>query len=417
MHPRHTLQDQFSTFAWFENDTFRSWKGEPRLRKSMAQVLATVPQYAAATPENERFWALSWHRQWRDRAHPWAEQHLLAYLQEPCYWAAQEVSRKRSGQFGAPSTSPVSDYFQMAIAEAKPALDKFQADQSSNLKAFAQVFLSYRLKAALRRRREADFCTPWGLLRKTSKKLVLEALRQAGLKPPEVEEYRLLWMGFQALYIQTQPNNTAKLPEPDLALWEAIAQFYNQKRTGQLSHGAPSLTAAQVQARLQQLAQWARQYIYPTVQSLNTPQFGDDDAGEERLNNLSQAEQRSLMDDLIEQDLQAQRDRQSHTLQQLLLDAFRQLDRQTQTVLCLLYHHGLSQQAVRDQLKISQPTVCRRLKAGRQALIQAILNWMDDRLNKTPDPEQLNSITIHLEVWLKVSLPELNLCEQSEPPS
>ncbi len=420
MHPRQTLQEQFSTFAWFENDTFRSWKGEPRLRHSMAKQLEKLPQYGAATPENERFWSLSWYRCWRDRssASTPAQQHLMAYLQEACYWAAYDINCKLKGRGGSTGTHRLADYFQMAIAEIEPALEKFRADQFNNLKAFAQVFLSHRLKGALRSQREADFCSDWGLLRKTGTKRILEAMERAGLNPADAEQYRLLWMGFQTFYVPTQPSRSAHLPEPDATVWEAIATFYNQKRSGQLSHPAPQTTAREAHNRLKQLAQWIRQYLYPVTRGLGGGEEGDEtgDAWLDRKLLQNQGTE-DWAEPFIEIDEKVERDRQQRDLQARLVNAFHQLNPQLQQILCLKYQQKLSQQDIGKIMDMPQPTVSRRLNAGRQALLKAIETWMTDHLNKRPDLDQIKTIATHLEIWLQVSLPELNLCASSEPQS
>ena len=202
MRPRQEIIELFSTFAQFESDRFRRWLRDPKLRRSIECCLAD-----SAEPLSENLWALYWHRCWQHQSSNLAKLHLSAYLQEPCYWAAQKtLTRFTNTQYG------LADYFQMAIAPIEPILEGFKPERSSSLKAYASMKFLSRIKDLLRQSREADICSHWSLLRKISNRMVIEVLHQAGLSAPQIEQYRLAWMCFNAVYVQTQPRGTAVQP-------------------------------------------------------------------------------------------------------------------------------------------------------------------------------------------------------------
>ena len=410
MQSRQTLLEQFSTFANLFDDRFQGWITDPWLQKSMLNQLALAPEAS----ESGVFWALYWHQRWQAQVdlntqQNLAEWHLNAYLQETCYWVSQEIFRKVVGLQSQASVSYTeTDYFQMAVAEVPLALQKFKPEKSTYFKAFSQVFLSNRIKSILRQRRQADFCTLWGLLRKTSRKCLLKVLSYHGVVAQKnVEQYRLLWMGFQALYVP--PSGKGKPSEPDATLWQEIAQFYNSQRLGQLSQTAPALTPADVETQLRQLAQWIRDYHYPKVESLNQSRF--DEEGQDLQETLPNEDQRSLLEDVIQQAEQVNRNDAQAMLRQVLTLAFKHLEPQSQQILCLLFAQGLSQQVVMTRVKVSQPTISRRLKKAKRQLLETMLNEISAEVNNFPDPDQLKAIATALEEWLQVYLRESDLCE------
>ncbi len=87
MRPRKDITDLFSTFVQFEADRFSRWITDIRLRRNMEDCL----NQASTMPASKQVWALSWHQNWQNQTTQLAAKHLSAYLQEPCYWAAQKT--------------------------------------------------------------------------------------------------------------------------------------------------------------------------------------------------------------------------------------------------------------------------------------------------------------------------------------
>jgi hypothetical protein len=106
MNPRTEIVEMFSTFVKFNVDgRFLKWISTVRLRRSMEK-------YTSANNSPE-FWAMYWHQLWLERSPTLAREHIYAYLQEPCYQAAEKFWYKYKGKF---PDYRIEDYFQMAIA-------------------------------------------------------------------------------------------------------------------------------------------------------------------------------------------------------------------------------------------------------------------------------------------------------------
>lgn len=387
MRPREQAIDLFSSFAQFEGDRFRQWISDLKLRRSMQKCLEK-------NAHSEQVWSGYWHQCWQSQAHPFAEWHLSAFLQEPCFWAAQRtIQRFQSSQYG------VADYFQMASAETRKVLRGYNPERGTSLTTYAMMALPNLLKDVLRQRQDIDICTNWALLRKVSKKRVTETLIRSGLSGAEIDQYRLAWLCFKTLYVQTQLGGLERLPQPDRALWETISQLYNAKRHSLVSAGA-AWSAEQMERRLSQVAQWIRAYLYPAIASLNQPKSGED--AKEWQDDLSAPDSQSLLDEMVMCE-----ERQQHTarlaeMHRVLEQALQQLDAQSQMVLHLFYQEGLSQQQLAVQLQMSQPSISRRLKKAEALLLTALTQWIQTQVNEFPNPNQLKDISISLREWLRM---------------
>jgi hypothetical protein len=105
MRPRQELTEIFSTFIQFEADRFSRWVRDARLHRNAQNY---INQLATASI-SEDVLALCWHQTWQDPINPLPKLHLSAYLQEPCYWAAQQTQRKYTNpQYNG------ANYFQLA---------------------------------------------------------------------------------------------------------------------------------------------------------------------------------------------------------------------------------------------------------------------------------------------------------------
>lgn len=418
MRPRKALVEQFSTFAQVADDQFQGWRADPRLKLSMVKQLELAASSsldglaAEGGVETEQRWALYWYELWQSQPSSVAKAHLFAYLQEPCYWAAREVAQKYvSLHPGQSSGYCTGDYFQMAMAALPDALGQFRPDRSSQVKSFIQIFISSRLKALLRQSKLADFCTPWALLRKTSKRRMGQVLTALGLSLDQQQPYLALLLGFQELYLPVHAGGSARLPKPEGELWQSLAGFYNQRRSSWCSPGAGALDAAQVEDRLIKMAQWVRNYLYPSIDSINRGIAGEEgDVGEiqDRITSanclFSDGNNPDLLTSLMEIDDHGERQQQLAEMTQVLAQAYGQLDGESQRVLALLYGDRLSQMEVSRRTNLSQATVSRRAGRARGNLQKAMLAWSEQPVNRISDPDKLKSVTNMLEDWLELYL-------------
>jgi RNA polymerase sigma factor (sigma-70 family) len=399
MHPRQEIIELFSTFLQFEANYFSRWVSDSQLRRNIQRCIEDYSKRESAligeSQSLEQFWALYWHQCWQTQGHALAEGHLSAYLQEPCYWAAQRIVKRFSNiQFGVP------DYCQMAMTEIRIVLRGFKPDRGASLKTFANIAFPRLLKEQLRQRQEANLCSSLGLLRRISKKRLLEALRQAGLSTAAIAQYQLAWICFNTLYVQTQAG-THQLPPVDLALWVVIANLYNTERHHQLTFAGTDCTPETMERWLNQCANWVRAYLYPPVESLNVPKAGLESGGE-RQDDLPDLLQESLLTTWLNQENDQARQKQQSQIRDAIVTALGQLNAQSQELLRLYYQQGLTQQQIMQQLQMSQATVSRRLTKAREALLMALVQWSQQTLNNPTTPNLIKEMSAALEEWLEV---------------
>ncbi|MEH2196002.1 MAG: sigma-70 family RNA polymerase sigma factor [Nostoc sp.] len=383
MHPRQSIIEIFSTFMQFEADRFSRWATESRLRRSIQSCLNRTPQESS-----EYFWSLYWYKFWLiPETNLLAKQHLTAYLQESCYWASQKtVNSFASTQY------KVSDCFQIAIAQVDKVLKGFNADQGFILKNYASAIFSSAIRENLRQNREIDICTDWGLLRKITKKFLVESLQNAGLLLDDINSYVLAWNCFKSLYIPTKKGTSRQIAQPDNEIWEAIAKAYNAQSSQQVN-------SQTLEKRLLTAAKAARRYRYFAVDSLNIPK-GDDNSWE-WLDNIPGTQQESLINEILAQEEEQTRNFQQTQINKVLVAAIAQLEPQVQEILQLYYAQELTQDKIAKQLQIQQYTVSRRLKKAQETLLHFLANWSKDSLHISVTSDLLHSINTLMEEWLK----------------
>jgi RNA polymerase sigma factor (sigma-70 family) len=395
MRHRREITEMFSTFAQLERDRFSNWVTDIKLLRSIKNCLKSSPEVAGL----ENFWALYWHKDWCLKPSGLARMHLLAYLQEPCYWAAQKAVTKFAN-----SQYSMADYFQMANGEVETILKFFSPEKSSNLKSYAIMAIPSRLRDILRRRQETDVCSDWALLRKVSKRHLLKALDKAGLSQSEIAQYRLAWACFKELYVQKQPGGTKALPEPTPQLWEAIANLYNKSRQTQLAQSTKQCEVQTIKHWLNRTVLYVRTYLFPPVQSLNA--FLLDNETNLTLD-LPDPDSDSPIADLIAEENLQERHNQISQMFTVLLSAFQTLDKQSQEVLKLYYQQELTQQQIMQQLHLSQPTVSRKLVKSRESMLTALVKWCQG-MNISVNPVQIKDMSVALEEWLRNQFGDFN---------
>ncbi len=381
----------FCSFIEFQADRFLRWIVDPRLRRSMERRLTQ------STETSEKFWALYWYRRWQTDPQELERSHLIAHLQEPCYWASYKAA-----QYLNESQYSVSDCFQLLLSHIDRILAGFKIERGASLRGYAKIALPCLIRDILRQRQDAHLCSNWALLRRVSKRQLLIALRQAGLSEATIAEYRLSWVCYKACYEPLTPGNhrgsSQAFKQPEAELWEAIATLYNQERLSQLSPPGPSITARLSEERLSQAASWLRTSLYPPIASLNIAKSGED--GHEWQDNLSDSEHDSLVTDLIAREDTQQRSQQHQALNQVLETAIAALPHETQQLLVAYYQEQLPQREIAEKLAIKQYTVSRRLTRIRETLLKQLAQWSQDSLHISITPDQVLMLSTTLEDWL-----------------
>lgn len=386
MRPRQTIIESYSTFVQFDADRFQRWAIDPKLRRSMQSCLA------AFEPQTEEFWALYWYKTWQNQdLNNLASEHLAAYLQEACYWAAQKTTASLASM-----QYTLADCFQIAIARFELVLKNFNPNQGFGLKSYASATFSSSIKEILRQRHEADICTDWALLRKTSQKRLIESLQNAGLSL-KITNYVLAWNCFKTIYVPIQASRTSRLPKPDRATWEAIAKLYNTQRTNSLPSPQSESSAEDLEKWLSACAKAVRSYLYPTLTSINTPK--PEQSGE-LLDDLPDL-QESLLTEIIAAEEEQDRRIQQTQINTVLAAAVAKLEPQAQKLLQMYYGESLTQQQMAHQLQLKQYTVSRQLTRSRESLLLAIAHWSQDLMHISLNSDLLKNINTVLEEWLQ----------------
>jgi RNA polymerase sigma factor (sigma-70 family) len=382
MHPRQSIVSIFSTFVQFNGDRFHSWATDSKLRRSIQNCVKEAPQETS-----ENFWVLYWYNYISQKQlEKLAKEHLIAYLQEICYWTSQKTSASFSStQYKLP------DCFQIAIASVDKVLKGFNPNQGFILKNYASVIFGSVIRETLRQRGEIDICTEWGMLRKVSQKRLVESLQNAGLSPETVTAYVMAWNCFKTLYIPKQPNATRQLPRPDDHTWNAIALAYN-------SQSSQKVTSQILETWLLSCAKHARNYLYPPLASINVSPAGQDTS--EWIDNLA-GEVESVLTQIINQQEEQTRISQQSEINKILAVAVAQLEPDAQQILRLYYKNGLTQQQIAKELVLQQYTVSRRLTKAREILLRNLAQWSSEKLHISVTSNLLKNMSTVMEEWLQ----------------
>lgn len=403
MRTRQTLIDIFSSFLQFEGDRFQRWLTDPRLQRHIQRCCqASTVKLATDEAQGERYWALHWHQQWvcqaqtksrtTSQSQSIARDHLLAYLQEPCYWAAHKAgTRFASTQYG------LSDCFQLAIAQLEKVLKGFNAEQGFDLKNYASAIFRSLIRDYLRQRKEVDICTDWSLLRKVSQKRLRLALQNQGLSDREIAPYVLAWRAYKLLYTPAQETGSRQLAAPDARTWEAIATEYNRERHN-LSAPANTLAAKQAEIWMVTAAKAVRSYLYPNAVSMNATRPGQD-AGE-FIDSFTDNDQASPMGELMAEEAYRVRQQQHTQLEDVLVVTVAQLAPEAQKLIALYYGDTLTQKAIAELLGIKQYAISRQLTRIKKTLLLALGKWSEETLHIAPSPDLIKHSGAALEAWL-----------------
>jgi RNA polymerase sigma factor (sigma-70 family) len=388
MRVRQDLIETFSTFLQFEDDRVRNWMSDPRLQRNMQRRC----QQGEVPTQSPQFWALYWHKSWQKQPDSLAKDHLLAYLQEACYWVAHKAGTSfTSAQYG------VADCFQLAISQVEKVLKGFDNEQGFDLKKYASASFSNLIRDHLRQRQEVDICTDWSLLRNVSQKRLVAALNNQGFTHQSMQTYLLVWQSYKLIYVPAQATSTRRLSAPKPESWAAIAQAYNAERHN-LTPPTDSFSATQVETMMRATAKAIRAYLYPATVSMNVTRAGVEEG--EYLDNLPEMEAPEPLTALMTEEETAERQQHRHQMTEVLEKAIHQLDPQAQALLTLYYADGVSQQQIATQQQVKQYTISRSLSRIKKQLLMALTQWGQDTLHITPSPDVVKHTSAALEEWL-----------------
>ncbi len=410
MSSRKGITKIFSTFLQFDANRVIGWATDPKLRRNIIQR-----QKLLSKPENsEDFWVSYWYKEWQVQTQSLARQHLSAYLQEVCYWAANKtVTQFSSGKY------TLSDCFQAIITKTDKILQGFKPDMGFNIKNYASAIFSSELKELLRQQKEVDISTDWRLLRKLTQKRLVESLENAGLNSETIPRYVLAWKCYQANYAPRQEKGTRKLARPDDKVWENIAKLYNSDREAhaprayrlsQISQTEPECSGETIETWLLACAKAVRAYLYPNMTSLNAT--AGDNSGEFQ-DILPQLRQESLLSEIVVQEEIEERKSQQSQINDVLIAAIKELDEQGVNILKYYYGGNLTQSKIAKELGVKQYTVSRRLSKCKETLLLKLATWTKESLHISVNSSVVDYMSTALEEWLQTYYKRKNSIAES----
>lgn len=389
---RTTIVEQFSTFIRWEENRFRSWHSEPRLQRSISNA---VEQNTILTAFQ---WVVFCHSRLdtndldRNLQTRQSRDHLYAYLQEPCYHAAYDIwntYRNYSTEYA------IADYFQCGILRFDKLLSGFNPQLNSNLEAYANSFLKWRITDTLRELHKGWGYTSWSLLLYRGKRCVKNALIRYGIAGELLESYLLAWECYVEIYKSVKQVRDGSIQEPTPQSWQSITSAYN------------AMTGAQKEAT--DIKKWivdcgkaVSSYISlnsVSADAMNRPEI---DNLESRLGDESQIEELEFGSIVDYQQIHQKICRWLQAeIEQLDIQKTR-LNPNIKEILALYYKQGITQTAIGQQLGINQGTVARNLQKIKEILTDKFIQWSAENLNISLKSNDIQVMSKVFEEWIRL---------------
>lgn len=389
MRSRENINDLFCSFVNLEQDSFKSWTCDHKLSRNLDRVL----RENLSNHNMENFLSVYFHKNWIANSCKLSQHHLVAYLQEPCYWAAWKTYTKISDH-----KFKVSDCFQMAMGQVHIVLNGFDPSHGSKLKHYASIAFRSLLINTLRNQHEVDLCSDWALLRKISQRRLETTLTEVGFHKNQIDEHILAWTCFNNVFSPTKNTGIRQLSEPDPSTWQQITDLYNRQRHQALEANSPAYTPSQLQNRLEKCTKLLRESFCPTLGSLNIPKSNQ--ADKEVIEDLPDTSQ-SFLNEMIEVEEKQDRQQQSTKLKTFLTEALVKLPPELGEVLIMYYGKRLTQTEIAKKLNTKQYKISRLLNKARETLLKALGKWGRDELALTINTEVMVQLDKVLEEWLE----------------
>ncbi|MUH01616.1 hypothetical protein F7734_58920, partial [Scytonema sp. UIC 10036] len=223
---RKTIVEMFSTFLNLidsKNYPILDWSANPKLERNIRTIIEQD------ISNDEEFWARYWLRALLQNPPLFlAKEHLLAYLEDSCYWVAGIVQRKIAIQ-----DFTWMDYWQIARTIAANDLSKLLAhynSETSRLKTYAQMRITSAVIDKIRVGREPEKYSDWAWLRSLTKKSLIQALYKVNFPDWQQSCHLLAWHCFKEIYTPNKKLQNHKLAPPTSQELELITVRYNELR-------------------------------------------------------------------------------------------------------------------------------------------------------------------------------------------
>lgn len=391
MKKRQNLVERFSTFILWNNNWFQTWAIDPRLRRSMERYLAQE------SSTSEQYWTLFWHTDWLRQREDIGDletsrisHHLYAYLQEPCYRAAENIYRSYQSR----SQYTIEDYFNLGFLNLDNILSKFNPRLNPNLAAHAFSQLKWRILDEMRPLDRTFGHTIWSLLLNCTEARLKKALINDGIPQQNIiDNYSIAWDCYKELYPQAKVKSNGKLQEPSTKTWEQITKAYNQEQPNS------KCDSEIIKKWLKTCGQALLNYLSISTISSNAP-FSQGEAGE--LQDIFPDEQRATPPEQLEIEEEIEESqavfREIHAW---LTGEIELLNTESSSILLMLYEQNSTQTEIGENLDIPQYSVSRKLTKIQKNLTENFIKWSNDNLNISLTANDIITINEALKEWLK----------------
>ncbi len=370
----------FSSFLVFRDKRSVGWAIDPKLRRSMLNVV----------PQPQQSWDGYWFERYKEHLSPLPAQHLCAYLQSVCYTAAKRIASSFSS-----NTHSLEDLFQAAMLQTERILQNFDPALGYPLKHYASSVFESAIRQTLREQREVAICSDCSLLRATSQKRLQDALSRRGLIQEKLSLYVRAWQSFKLVYVPDHLGGTRALTWPSQPVWVEILKEFNRDLPLEQQHNNP----ATLEAWMKEVALALREYLCPTITSLNQTVSGFETG--ELLDSLVDDAYQYGLDALIQNETAQTRLLLHKQMHSVLLNALNNLDPKLLTLLQYAYADGYTQTHIGQLFGERQYTICRWLDRVHKTLLSSLALWIKDELHISLSLDVLETMGTIIKEWLK----------------
>jgi RNA polymerase sigma factor (sigma-70 family) len=392
---RHSLIDQFSTFIYWEEDQFHHWQLIPLLQRNMQRYVDQDPSLT-----DTQYWVAFWHKRWINHvpvsqiSNPYRD-HLYAYLEESCYWVADELWQNYQKQFEL----GIPDYFEMGMSKADKLLMEFNPTLNLKLSGYSASFFKWRIIDELREFDKTAGHTQWSLLLRCTETSLKKALVKAKILGSFLDECLIAWECYCTIYGSAKIKLKGKLQPPSNAQWEQMTAAF-------VEISPKPLQPREIREYINHCAQALSPYL-PSKVSLNQ-KVGKEGESElqdsviledptptpfESLEEKSEWETKQNQWQKIyawlEQELTTLLDVQKH-----------KFTPQIKTILELYYGQNLKQMSIYRELNVPQCTISRNLSKILEILIDRFIVWCPEHLGRSVEADRLR-LGSAIEQWLQ----------------
>lgn len=385
MDKRESLIEQFSTFVVWSEERFQRWQTDPRLSRHMKK------SFQLENSGDSQYWVAYWHQQWQQQNSTHgaiSQDHLYAYLQEPCY----RVTVKLWSTYQHRNDRSLYDLFSQGVLCFQKLLSSFNPILNPNLGAYANFFLKWRILDELRRQDKSYGHTLWSLLLHTSEARLRKALIAMGINGEPLEWHLQAWECYVALYKPAKVKREGKIQAPPSEIWSEIATSYNFVMPQPQEVGT-------IQHWVKICGQAVFRYMAPTEVSINQPIFTE---GQQELIDVIAAPDTSTRADSLH-DYGAIHSQILTWLRgewQRLDIKRNRLNIHTKTMVQLYYGEGQEQKYISQKLGINQSTVSRTLNKVNTIVANRFLEWSMDNLHISLQVNDVETINEAVSQWL-----------------